>query len=292
MRPSARSKRCSAAVVGSRSIWACTLASSACNWSGASPASALKRASPTASTMACALCRMPRSPSTVRLAQGSGRPRQTAPAAVGAPSPMECTSVVAPPGSTTSSGPRPPSPASAPGPRASSWAASSTAAGVGISTLSSRPRTRSMPLACTMRCMKTLRIASRAESIASTFSSGITLSARTAAGSRSATSSAASRLPATMIGQSSAAPASCRALCTMVSRLPPSVPPHSSSTSGANRLISARSARVRRPAWLPTRRAPAPSAARRAASAVSSRTSPTVTMRKPPAALDAASRQR
>ena len=60
--------------------------------------------------------------------------------------------------------------------------------------------------------------------------------------------------------------------------------------SGASSVSFLLSAPVISYTNVPTNLAPAPSAAWRAASAVSSRTNPSVTMRKPPAALLEASR--
>jgi hypothetical protein len=69
---------------------------------------------------------------------------ETTPDVSGAPLQIEWTSVVAPPTSTTRTLPRPATDAFA---LRQSRAPSSTAAGVGISTLSKEPAARSMPLA-------------------------------------------------------------------------------------------------------------------------------------------------
>ena len=169
-----------------------------------------------------------------------------------------------------------------------------TAAGVGISTSSKRSAAASMPLAWTMRSMNTLRIASRAGSMLSEPNSAMTFSVTIAGLPDStrhpATSSDTARFPATTTGQTSGDSASARALATITPLLPPSVPPASSTMSGTQSTMAFTSARVRRCAKLPTSLAPAPSAAWRAASSVSSRTRPTATMRSPPAALLQASR--
>ena len=118
---------------------------------------------------------MPRSPSTVRFACGSGKPYRMTPGVAGSPAPIECTSVVAPPGIDDDAAGRAPSrPAT---PSASSRAPSSTAAGVGISTRSNCALARSMPFALTMRCMNTSRIAARAGSMSSVSIAGSTLAA-------------------------------------------------------------------------------------------------------------------
>ncbi len=151
--------------------------------------------------------------------------------------------MVAPPISTTASGPRPGCPAA---PSDSSRAPSITAAGVGISTASNIAAAPSIPLAWTIRSMKMRRIASRAGPVSSSLKAGMTLPATTsglpAAAKHAAMPSAASRLPAAMTGQSTALAASLSALCRITSLLPPSVPPASSSTSGASASMAARSA--------------------------------------------------
>ena len=99
----------------------------------------------------------------------------------------------------------PPRPAQ---PSASSRAPSITAAGVGISTWSNIACARSMPLACTMRSMNTSRIAARAGSMLSTLNSGITFSVTISVPAGEALAArrpARSRLPASTIGQASAA---------------------------------------------------------------------------------------
>ena len=118
----------------------------------------------------CGACRdrlRPCASRTARAARSARRRRCD-----GSPLPIECTSVVAPPGSTTSSGPRPAAAASRrragarlPAPRRASASAPGRSARCA----------RSIPFAATMRSMNTSRIAPRAGSMSSTSNSGSTL---------------------------------------------------------------------------------------------------------------------
>ena len=129
-------------------------------------------------------------------------------------------------------------------------AQSLAAAGVGMSTASNISAALSMPLAWTMRSMNTWRITARAGSMSSTLSSGITLPATRTSLPRlancSAITSATARLPASTTGHASSLALSNPALCRITSSLPPSVPPHSSSRSGARSARRRRSLAVRR----------------------------------------------
>ena len=101
-------------------------------------------------------------------------------------------------------------------------------------------------------------------------------------------SRAATRFPAITTGKSNSMRASIRALCRMHSVFPPSVPPTSRKISGRSARISSRSSSVSWNENTFSTFAPAPRLACRAASAVSSGTSPLVTIRRPPAAEEQA----
>ena len=146
-----------------------------------------------------------------------------------------------------------------------------------------------MPLASVMRAMNRSRIFSLAASTSSTPISGITLAVKMTflpePAKSPSTSSYADLLPATMTLVTPGQRASMAALCVMTFLLPPSVPPVSSTMSGAISPMSRSSDSESSNEKEPTILAPAPRAALRPASVVYSGTSPTHTTRRPPAAL-------
>ena len=223
---------------------------------------------------------MPRSPSTVRVTGVGATTSRASSACSGSTSTTECTSVVAPPTSTTTTSPTA---------VASSSTPVSTTSGVA-------PLTMLVKSARLLRCLppmtwerNTSRIALRAPAGARTPILGTTLSASTCGRSPriALTSSRASTFPATTVGPRQPPSLSPRAARRIGSWLPPSVPPVSSTTSGASPVRSSSWpwATARTVTTLP----PLDSATRRPASAVTSSSLPTTATRSPPPAEEQAS---
>lgn len=147
-----------------------------------------------------------------------------------------------------------------------------------------------MPLACTIRFMNTSRMRARAGSVSRTLNEGMTFAQNSVPGRIPATSSAASRLPATITrpGMGACGQGTCVVDDDVaVAAIGAATQEQDVKTAGFDLLHVGPRQAIRVAA---DQARPAPSAAWRAASAVSSRTRPTVTMRSPPAALDEPSR--
>jgi len=192
--------------------------------------------------------------------------------------------VVAPPTSTTRTAPS----SCAARTAASRETPDSTASGVTVLTRRRKRGPLDKPLPPITCARNTSRIAARAGPGASSPTSGSTLSVATTVRSRSndSASGRAELLPANTIGTVTRARASASALCSNTFSSPPSVPPTNNTTSGRD----ARSARTSTgPADTCTTFAPADSATRYPASALTNRSCPTTASRRPPPADEHAS---
>ncbi len=200
--------------------------------------------------------------------------------------------MVAPPTSTTST-----APASAPScdERTATSRATPVSTASGVTARTSRrnrgPRDRPLPPITCRR--NAARIAALAGPGASSPTSGRTLAVgitvRPVSASRASAWSRTAVLPASTIGQRSRLRASRPALCSSTRVSPPSVPPASSTRSGRDARSAVRPAPVSSPADTCTTLAPAESATRYPASALTSRSWPTTASRSPPPADEQAS---